>query len=194
MVKRKISNNIILYKIITVFIFLNSSISCYSQEKVVSDSILWQHDRPLKWSDFKGYPEKSPYNTIARTYSNIRIIDRYLDGRIPKYRIGSYFFTKKSWTTVKDSITLKHEQVHFDISELYARKIRKIFDSLNNNLIEDYRIYVEEASKLINKANEVNSQYDSEVYFNEIKQKEWIDSIAKELDSLKDYRYRAVNK
>lgn len=155
-----------------------------------NDSILlWQSDRLLKWKDFKGSSIKSITNKIAETQGMIIITDVSWDKNIPKYNIKSFFSKYDSWTTVNDSATLKHEQVHFDILELYTRKARKAFDSLNCIQQTDLKVYEEIYYQCIESSNQVNSKYDSEVYFNEEKQRYWEQFISKELKRLCKYEY-----
>jgi predicted secreted Zn-dependent protease len=45
--------------------------------------------------------------------------------------VKNYFDKDQSWMMVKNAYVLQHEQIHFNISELYARKIRKSADSLS---------------------------------------------------------------
>ncbi len=49
------------------------------------------------------------------------------------YMVNTYFYPNKSWYQPKicDEVILSHEQLHFDISELFARKMRKIMDTTN---------------------------------------------------------------
>lgn len=147
-----------------------------------NDSILlWQSDRLLEWKDFKGLSTKLLTNKIAETQGMIIITDVTWDKTIPKYTIKSFFSKYDSWTTVNDSATLKHEQVHFDILELYTRKARKAFDSLNSIKQTNLKIYEEIYYQCVESSNRANSKYDSEVYFNEEKQMHWEQYIAKEL-------------
>lgn len=69
--------------------------------------------RQLQWSDFKGKP---PAGTEAHacTCSNIVI------GMDTAYAI---FLPDKSWTRTNDSALLRHEQVHFDITRRFAKKV-----------------------------------------------------------------------
>ncbi len=49
------------------------------------------------------------------------------DGKIPVLSIGAYFFPEKSW--IQEGYCtpeiLAHERLHFDITELFAREMRK---------------------------------------------------------------------
>lgn len=91
--------------------------------------IAWQQDRKLSWSDFKGKPESG--NFIASTNSGISFsfsITKENDAERLDYTVRSYFYPESSWYLPKkiDKRVLQHEQTHFDISELHARKLRKM--------------------------------------------------------------------
>lgn len=43
------------------------------------------------------------------------------------YNISALFSTHDSWMIVRSKDILEHEQIHFDIFELYARRMRKLF-------------------------------------------------------------------
>jgi hypothetical protein len=68
--------------------------------------------RQLTWYDFKGVPQ--PGSTIARSYTGIVI---------EKDTAYAIFESDKSWTRTNDVATLRHEQVHFAITRLYAEFI-----------------------------------------------------------------------
>lgn len=73
--------------------------------------------RTLSWSDFKGKPEKG---ALATTCSGIVI-----DGG----KTIAVFYPYESGTLTNDVAALRHEQLHFDITQTYARKIKEGCDS-----------------------------------------------------------------
>lgn len=173
----------IIFFIVIVFTFSNL-------RKIDNDKLLWISEQKLTWKDFE--MEKSieeAGNKEAETQCEIKILEIKLVNNLPKILIGTFFVKSKSWTITNSSKTLSHEQLHFDIYELYSRKIRKKFDELNNKKESDIQVYQDVYSELINLAIKENVMYDNEVYFNDVKQQEWIDRVTKELLSLKDYEY-----
>lgn len=108
----------------------------------------WKHDKQLTWVDFKGKPDRrSPF--AASTSSGLShnyAIDS--NGFLVKKQsvVNAYFYPQKSWYK-KEMIaaqTLKHEQTHFDITELYARILRKRiaeYDFTSRSLKEIKKIY-----------------------------------------------------
>lgn len=106
--------------------FFLSSGSAFAQEEEV---IPWSADRKLQWSDFKGDYLKTQW-AAATTASSIsyRFSTFEKEGQLyVDFEVGCEFFPQKSWYRPEfcDSLILSHEQLHFDISELHARKMRK---------------------------------------------------------------------
>ena len=100
------------------------------------EAIVWAARRPLTWADFKGQPPDNAGVVAART--NYAIIDGVqCAGRKFEYRVVAAFRTKESWVrhailrTAADSArALRHEQTHFDLSEVHARRLRRYFAEL----------------------------------------------------------------
>lgn len=93
------------------------------------ETIPWSADRKLQWSDFKGSYLKTEW-AAATTASSIsyQFSTFEKDGQLyADFKVGCEFYPKKSWYRPElcDSVILSHEQLHFDIAELYARKMRK---------------------------------------------------------------------
>ncbi|MEO0787178.1 MAG: DUF922 domain-containing protein, partial [Bacteroidota bacterium] len=83
---------------------------------------------------------------------------------------------------------LDHEQRHFDISEIYARKMRKAVyesltrqDNLQQRMAEIYNDFMRQCS-------EKQDEYDSEVYYDSKRQEAWNTWVANELEALEAYK------
>lgn len=177
-----------LFLIILPLVFCSSMKSIEINNILQDDNkILWSSDRRLKWEDFKGTPDTINFNAEAVTSSQIEVIDGYFENGVPKYVVECYFIKNKSWTKTQDKYTLSHEQLHFDIHELFTRKIRKSFDSLNVLKVQKQETYNKIFEKYGKKCNSYNDLYDSQVYFDSIRQKLWIDKISIKLNELKEY-------
>lgn len=179
--------------LLTSFIIILSSLSNYNDSHSSlgddKDTILWSSKKKLTWQDFKGIPDTLNSIMLAGTCSDINFEYKSSNNLVTDYKVECTFIKSKSWTITDDAQILAHEQLHFDISELYARKIRKAFDSLKikkNNFIENYTIIYE--SNII-KRNDLNKLYDSQVYGNNILQQRWIKKIESDLLKLKKYEY-----
>lgn len=83
--------------------------------------IVWTPKRKLRWSDF----QRSSHEGTKGAQSDIglSIISKQINNQV-SYIVFPYFYKKRSSTNTSDLYVLAHEQLHFDIAELYARKIR----------------------------------------------------------------------
>lgn len=91
------------------------------EETTAAESINWRNRRILSWADFKAAPVQTAPNA-ALTSTSILINYRYDDESL-QFHLNCVFYPHKSWTKVKTSHILAHEQGHFDISQLYTRKL-----------------------------------------------------------------------
>ncbi|WP_313114517.1 DUF922 domain-containing protein [Aequorivita sediminis] len=94
-----------------------------------SEKIMWSESYKLSWNDFRGKPLRSA-SFVATTNSGISFQYSYSikNNKVSvDYSVSSFFEPNNSWyipEKVNDYI-LKHEQLHFDISELHARMLKK---------------------------------------------------------------------
>ncbi len=88
--------------------------------------IEWQEDEPLQWEDFAG--DADPGSTMsAWAYSTIHMAWHCRDHQF-QFEAVARFHKAESWRKKDGSAALlAHEQLHFDIAELYARKLRRHF-------------------------------------------------------------------
>ncbi len=105
---------------------LTISLNASSQSE--SDNVFWKQDG-LTWNDFKGPPdESSKFDANTNAGLSFSWGVRNENGEIAlTYDVKSYFNPHLSWVKINtdSDYLLKHEQLHFDISELHARKLRK---------------------------------------------------------------------
>lgn len=108
----------------------------------------WSDSQKLTWDDFQGKPKlNSGY--VASTNSGLSFsysFSKKGDVIDYKYEVHSYFYPETSWyiaSQVNQNI-LNHEQIHFDISELHARILRRkienfVFtDNIKNEIMKLY--------------------------------------------------------
>ncbi|MBS1600300.1 MAG: DUF922 domain-containing protein [Bacteroidetes bacterium] len=159
------------------------SLSSASQDSLID----WHWDRKLNWNDFKAEPRKGD-GAAALTSTNIKIDCEYHNNEAV-YHIRCSFDKNKSWGRVKNDYILSHEQAHFDIAEIYARKLNRSLKSYKpdeNNFSQDVnKIY----EKLMQEYYKRQEEYDKETNFsiNKIKQEEWLKKVSSELNALKKY-------
>lgn len=141
-----------------------------SSKMTFSQEIEWRENYKLEWKDFKG-PTKN-WEVAATTCCGILLKPdkrNIWDGKATYKAIA--VFTCDSSFYFPDRINnevLKHEQTHFDIAEIFARKLRKILREksflthekargIYDNLYEgyfDFQTKFEEETKLGSKKKE----------------------------------------
>jgi hypothetical protein len=174
------------------FIFLLAS--SFRQEPKNHTLIKWQQNYLLKWDDFKG-PQQHLNSVASTTYD---ILKRAVNKRTyARVEIVAVFYPYDSWHNKKreDKIILSHEQKHFDIAELFARKLRK---KISGEMIADYadlqeklQLLYEQNDKELERYQDV---YDIETdYSRNIKhQAEWNEKIENELSSYSDFSSSSI--
>ncbi len=165
--------------------------SFYKEDEVIS----WSKERKLTWEDYKGRPQRR-FAAASTVYSLGRKVINEKNGVIVA-QISAYFYCNDSWkkeSWINESV-LAHEQKHFDIVELYARKFRKrlremIF--LNANDAEDK---IDSLYHVINKEMDVfQDKYDDETdgSMDGDGQKKWSNNIDNEISSLEKFQNSLV--
>lgn len=156
------------------------------------DIIFWSENNPLTWKDFQGRAKYDYRNKdiAALTSSGILHYRGCKDGQII-YKIQAYFEKKESWykTDAHTDYHLAHEQLHFDVTELFARKLRKALAEQNFRCGEEleFENYIENFLKNWETAQQ---SYDISTYhsIDKNKQQEWNYKIAFELSLLDEFK------
>jgi hypothetical protein len=185
-------------KLLNTLVFLIAIFFNSETVLIASDSIkIWSEQVRLKKSDFLSAIKPNPNTNFVGTEENaigaygIRAYVQQDACKITIYIIP-YINKYQSWMYPYDSIRgiLKHEQIHFNITELVARKLRYEISSFQRNGIND----ISEYSVLINsfiKDSLLNFQakFDKETLNGTKiqKQNEFSDYIDSELEKYKSY-------
>jgi hypothetical protein len=146
-----------------------------------TERILWSKDYQLQWKDFEA-PARSddPY-------------DAFISCRIDYNQSGNevdvfcYFKKNESWNVKEheSEYLLQHEQYHFNIAELYARKFRREISVSGVLSIEKkFQTYIRQ-SRRVQKAYDEQTDHSK----NKEAQEKWERYIDKELKQLDDYAY-----
>jgi hypothetical protein len=176
-------------KIIALFILWLPS--CFAQSQPGgndSELIAWNEFYKLHWYDFQGSPGEEARGD-AGTAVQIKA-KPYLVKKEVRYEVDAFFNRKKSWVRDQSPSLLAHEQLHFDIAELYARKIRKKIDALRRNNVSDIKTFNAAIEELLEESNVADIQYDAETLHGGLsrKQAEWTGKVKQELDALRPYK------
>ncbi len=153
----------------------------------------WSPNYKLQWSDFKGQPNASS-DAAATTASGITFGYRMseTDGQVESFKadVTAHFYPNKSWFKPEEvsAHILEHEQLHFDITELHARKLRrqinqlKVSNSVNKQLESNHKQILQELGAM-------QDAYDAACDFSRNKEQQqlWKETITKQLQELKAY-------
>lgn len=166
---------------------------CSFFSNTTEEKIAWDANRPLTWEDFRGIPNRAD-DFVASTNSGMSFSfsfkERNGEASI-SYTVVSNFYPDLSWYRPErvSQYILDHEQTHFDISELHARKLRRALSGLTHD-----REFKEKAEAIYNKIEgerrEMQTQYDAESDHSNIESAEyrWRDYVAEQLNLLNDWK------
>ena len=155
----------------------------------MEEAMVWDAERKLTWEDFQGPipPDAVPAATTASGISykytaNLIHHEVKLD-----FEVTAFFYPNESWYRPElcDASVLQHEQLHFDISELFARKMRLRLQrtAFTENVKSEVRkIYKE----ILQELSEFQERYDWETNFSRNKeaQNRWNQRVAEALSQM----------
>ena len=174
----------IILSLIIIFISFNTT----AQTITSNDTIFWNSNYKLKWDDFKGIPDTTSDGGAA-TNSGLDFQYKIENKNKLTYSISTIFLKKESWkkTNIND-IALKHEQLHFDITEIFKRKLSDTLQKISNKKELTKKIIFNIFDFVITEMYSFQDKYDFETDYgrNDKKQKEWSNKIQKELFKLKN--------
>lgn len=148
--------------------FLIGFISLMSFSFVKDDFILWQENKKLKIQDFKADNKdtiKVNRQQFLGAISAIRIEYSSFQrnkNSVPDFSIKTYFDPNGSWMLLKNDYVLQHEQIHFDLTELYARKMRKSVESLRQKNVTNISIYRKKIQRWNAMKEKASNQFDAD--------------------------------
>lgn len=174
---------------ITLFSLYVSSLQA---QQTGEDVLSWSAGRKLTWKDYKAAP--NPCSDAAATTTTYLSIDyTFSSGGGFSYTIKSFFSRDKSWGRHKSDYILSHEQGHFDIAEIFARKLHQQISGYRFNS----RSYQKDLDRIYTQVTRekaaLQQQYDRETNhsIHEGKQAEWLKKISRMLEETNqwaDYR------
>ena len=150
--------------------------------------IIWNENRKLKQIDFKGSIENRPFEAATSSGFGYEYSGRVFQGKV-KFVVTTVFDCERSYFkgTYQIDTVLAHEQGHFDMTELYARKFfKKITEEVKS--IKDLQ---ENANKIYDDFTKElqieQDRYDSDIYPNRAKQAIWLKNLQEELKKYEKY-------
>ena len=169
-----------------IFLFLTVATLAVAQDL---ESVKWRPDLRLQWSDFRA--KVPPYVMPAATTAS-GISYRYSANMLHHevdldFEVNAFFYPTESWykPEVCNDLILSHEQLHFDISELFARKM--LLKLSRTSFSKDVKKEVRQIYKeILKELADFQERYDFETDFsrNREKQLEWNQRIKEALEAV----------
>ena len=168
------------------------------------DGIPWDAMRQLVWSDFQGTPpaNSAAYKEPAAIHMTIHwhvsftatcTNGRTWTGRVASAEVANVMSPALSWAVPGhvDVLILQHEQTHFDLNEVYRRKLEAALLCIQSQGISE-RTVVDAlnarvqgvADSLLDRLVEIQDQYDAETSpgLNQAAQYRWTEQVREWLD------------
>ena len=168
---------------------LSLSLTSFGQS-ADEELISWNPNQKLAWADYKG--NAKPDTDAAASTATYLGIEYNFNSKGFSYKITCSFSKTRSWGLHKTDYILAHEQGHFDIAEIFARKLNMQMSEYKfnkNSFKEDLKkIYL----TITAEKEEMQNEYDRETNhsINKDKQTEWlkkIDQLLKEHKAFAEY-------
>jgi len=159
------------------------------------DAMAWSAVRPLAWSDFRGTAPVSGQEGALTAYSifyGVRCVRETFAARVT-----AAFLPRQSW--VRPEVladaglkvrTLRHEQTHFNLTEVHARRMRRYFAELYNPCGQTDSQLQTSAEEFVHEEVADQAKYDGETShgLNRPRQAAWDRDVDQMLASLDRYR------
>jgi hypothetical protein len=171
----------ILFRKITIIAFFILPLLASGQEEQFLE---WSPAKRLTWEDYLAKP--SSLSDAAAITSTALGIEYHIRNNSLTYIITCRFSKTRSWGKYKTDYILEHEQGHFDITEIFARKLAKEIKEYKFNP----RKYQDDLGKIYKKVmdekEEFQNKYDLETDYsrNKEKQAEWLKKIEEDLEEM----------
>ncbi len=172
-----------------VFFILGCSVCSFAQR----DLIEWNDTLKLSLADYKG----GRTDTIQDVSSvcGIYCIPQVL-GDTASVTIIAYFDRNKSWARKKrvTDLLLEHEQGHFDLTEVFARKLKKRILAIRTNKRKFIKDIQELYESTWNDLQKQNKAYDKATDFSNVEfaQRTWQNYIKESLVLYLPYQQQTI--
>lgn len=173
------------FKKYLLFLILATPFISMAQDK--NEELLTWKTKRLDWADYKGKPD--PHSDAAATTATYLGIEYNMKNETITYKVTCYFSKNRSWGLTKTDYILSHEQGHFDIAEIFARKLHQRMkeykfrrSTYKNDLENIYNEILEEKERTQNR-------YDQETNYsrNKEQQAKWLKKIEEMLEESEDH-------
>ncbi|MBK5721850.1 hypothetical protein JGH11_13300 [Dysgonomonas sp. Marseille-P4677] len=177
-----------------LFLFTLSTASAQKDKDKDEDRVYWNERQQLEVADFGIHTQNMESGATSAEFaidyqvSKFNFVTKNFNKNVRNYMVKS---TSQIDTTGNVQQYLLYQQTLFDLSEVYARELRKALRENRKLLIRstsvadelNWKVMSEFMSRRVRYTQETNSAGDTG------KQKEWERQIAYELNELKDFAY-----
>ena len=177
--------------------------SCHRIEvEVYRIAELWKHEKIIRWTEgrqlgpknFKADTTNRPNRaksttTISYSFKRAELVPEwYVEFHTNFHTYFSYF---KGGVSDKEQV--EHEQNHFNITEIEARRLTKRLKERGITTSEDLdRVLDQEIQTTLNRLDRIHDKYDSEVLKDSSRENSWNKYIIDELDRLTEYKKKRI--
>ena len=149
--------------------------------------VYWRKNRPLTWEDFTDNPDDSrPHDAGIHWSISFSLNVNFKHWRINVQPLFECYIDRYiSWvrSTQESDHLLSHEQLHFDIAELFTRKMRKKCLTIKSSVFRRWFTCEKVYYLYLNECKEMQVKYDMETNHscNKKEQVKWQMYLKKEL-------------
>jgi len=185
---------------------LTNATSAYAQSSTdLADSLIqhatrlgaipWSARHRVEWPDFRGRPHNGG-STAAETATGIGYMIQCRDEHLA-FAVLATFSPFESWvrtdvpgSSTASAATLRHERAHFDITELFARRLRQALSAGQDICPHGTKDARRTFEQLRSASDQMQIRYDKETSHGQAAgpQAQWEKRISAGLDSLAKFR------
>ena len=155
--------------------------------------ILWHPARHLRQVDFKAQAGGQPFEAATSSFIRYRYFNRAREG-VALVRVENVFDCHLSYFKNVDNAAyiLAHEQAHFDISEIYARRLARALQQQVSNLQQLDSKQEPLYEQTITELRAMQELFDHDVHLSGHNHQVWQAIIARQLSALEPYASKTV--
>jgi hypothetical protein len=171
------------------------SLASQIQDRITAaGAVTWSADRPLRWADFASTSPHAGDEGALTAYSVF--YGANCAGKTFDFLAVAGFLPKDSWVRpdvtldrARSERTLRHEQTHFDLTEVFTRRLRKSFTDLYQPCTRVDRDLDSLAAQVLRSEKEEQQRYDQETRHGLAAdaQAEWERRVKEDLASLRSF-------
>ena len=153
---------------------------------------VWDSTNTLEWKDFNTQPSEAYYDALTATAISFSYTTKATTFDIEVFAV---FDKDESWVNSHKAseALLSHEQLHFDITELWTRRLRR---AISDARYLDEEILAELYDAHLKGMARMQQYYDAETHHSlrHKPQRNWSTRVRAELNKLSDYQSSLIVK